>query len=191
MAPDHVRAEISELLTLTRAARDATVSPLVGLDQVPLMAHARYTRAEVFAAMGVSAIDKPKEHREGVYFASDLRTQLMFVTLNKDDASFASHIQYKDHAVSADLFHWESPNSWRQHTKAMLRCIGNGPEASDTSPALRTRAKQRGRRGNVPLLWSGRSVTASSRAIVLWHSPGGCGNRCRMILEATSLLAAG
>ena len=30
------------------------------------MAHARYTRAEVFAAMGVSAIDKPKEHREGV-----------------------------------------------------------------------------------------------------------------------------
>ena len=127
---DPVRAEIRELLTLTRAARDAKVSRLFGLDHVPLMAHARYTRAEVFAAMGVSAIDKPKEHREGVYFVPDLRTQLMFVTLNKDDASFASHIQYKDHAVSADLFHWESPNNWRQHTKAMLRCIGDGADAS-------------------------------------------------------------
>ena len=42
----------------------------------------------------------------------------------------ASHIQYKDHVVSADLFHWESPNNWRQHTKAMLRCIGDGPDAS-------------------------------------------------------------
>lgn len=128
---DPVRAEISELLTITRAARDATVTELAGLDQVPLTAHARYTRAEVFAALDVSAIDEPKEHREGVYFVSDLRTQLMFVTLNKDDASFASHVQYKDHAVSADLFHWESPNSWRQHTKAMLRCIGEGPDASE------------------------------------------------------------
>jgi len=128
---DPVRAEIVELLALAHAARDAAVSRLVGLDQVPLMAHARYTRAEVFAAMGISTIDRPKEHREGVYFATELRAQLMFVTLNKDDASFASHIQYKDHALSADLFHWESPNSWRQHTKAMLKCIGEGPEASE------------------------------------------------------------
>lgn len=95
------------------------------------MAHARYTRAEVFAALGISTIDRPKEHREGVYFATELRAQLMFVTLNKDEASFASHIQYKDHALSADLFHWESPNSWRQHTKAMLKCIGEGPQASE------------------------------------------------------------
>jgi hypothetical protein len=95
------------------------------------MAHARYTRAEVFAAIGISTIDRPKEHREGVYFAAGLRVQLMFVTLNKDDASFASHIQYKDHALSADLFHWESPNSWRQHTRAMLKCIGEGPGASE------------------------------------------------------------
>lgn len=53
----------------------------------------------------------------------------MFVTPNKDDASFASHVQYKDHALSVDLFYWESPNNWRQYTKAMLRCIGDGPDA--------------------------------------------------------------
>lgn len=54
-----VRAEISALLTLTRAARDATVTGLAQLDQLPPMAHARYTRGEV-VAMCVSAIDKPK-----------------------------------------------------------------------------------------------------------------------------------
>ena len=75
--------------------------------------------------------DPANEHREGVSLVPDLRTQLMFVTVNKDDASFASHIQYKDHAVSADLFHWEAPNNWRQHTQTMLECIGVGPDASE------------------------------------------------------------
>lgn len=125
-----VLAELAELVMLVHAQRDAEVRPLPGLEDVPLMAHARYTRAEVFAATGISVIDKPKEHREGVYFVPRSRTQLMFVTLNKDESKFASNIQYKDHAVSADLFHWESPNNWRQHTSAMLRCIGQGPDAS-------------------------------------------------------------
>jgi len=126
-----VRDEVCELLALTRATQDAMVSAVVGLADVPLMVHARYTRAEVFAALGISTIDRPKEHREGVYFAADLRAQLMFVTLNKDEASFASHIQYKDHALSAELFHWETPNNWRQTTPATLRCIGAGPGASE------------------------------------------------------------
>jgi superfamily II DNA or RNA helicase/HKD family nuclease len=126
-----VRDEICELLSLTRAGQDAMVSTVAGLGDVPLMVHARYTRAEIFAAMGISTIDRPKEHREGVYFAADLRTQLMFVTLNKDEASFASHIQYKDHALSADLFHWETPNNWRQTTPSMLKCVGVGPGASE------------------------------------------------------------
>jgi hypothetical protein len=125
-----VLAELAELVPLVHAQRDADVMPLSGLEDVPLMAHARYTRAEVFAAMGISAIDKPKEHREGVYFVPKSRTQLMFVTLNKDESKFASNIQYKDHAVAADLFHWESPNNWRQNTSAMLRCVGRGPDAS-------------------------------------------------------------
>ncbi len=125
-----VRAEILELLALTRRASDTNGATLPGLDQIPLVAHARYTRAEVFAAMGISSVEKPKEHREGVYFDSRQQVQLMFVTLNKDASSFASHIRYRDHALSPDLFHWESPNNWRQHTSAMLKCIGVGPGAS-------------------------------------------------------------
>ena len=125
-----VRAEIAELLTYLRSDLAVAPTPLLGLADVPLMAHARYTRAEVFAAVGVSTIDKPKEHREGVYFVPQSRTQLMFVTLHKDLRKFSSTIQYRDHALTADLFHWETPNSWRQTSPAMQRAIGNGSDGS-------------------------------------------------------------
>jgi hypothetical protein len=125
-----VREELAGLLTLTHANLDAAPLPLLALSDVPLMTHARYTRAEVFAALGISAIDAPKEHREGVYFARDLATQIMFVTLHKDNARFSSTVQYKDHAITSELFHWESPNSWRQTSPAMLTCAGSGPSPS-------------------------------------------------------------
>ncbi len=125
-----VRSEVAELLTLVRADLDVAPQPLLGLANVPLMAHARYTRAEVFAALGVSTIDKPKEHREGVYFHSDAGIQLMFVTLHKDARQFSSTTQYRDHALTADLFRWETPNRWRQDSRATLTCIGSGPDAS-------------------------------------------------------------
>lgn len=126
-----VRAEVVELLTLTASMLDASPVPLLGLANVPLMAHARYSRAEVFAALGISTFDMPKEHREGIYFDASQKVQLMFVTLHKDESKFSSSTQYKDHALTADLFHWESPNNWRQEGPAMKRCIGDGPDASE------------------------------------------------------------
>ncbi len=125
-----VRDEIAELLTLTRPMIDASPVPLLGLADVPLMAHARYTRAEVLAAIGVSQVDRTFPQQTGVHFEPASRIQLMFVTLHKDDARFSSTTQYKDHAVTRHLFHWESPNNWRQHGTAMQRCIGAGPAAS-------------------------------------------------------------
>lgn len=125
-----VRAELTEFLTMSRSELDTVPLPLRGLEAVPLRAHARYTRAEVFAAIGTSTLARPKEHREGVYFDEESSTQLMFVTLHKDQKRFSSSVQYKDHALSPDLFHWESPNSWRQGSPAMQRCIGAGPSPS-------------------------------------------------------------
>lgn len=126
-----VRAEIVELLVLQARTIDAMPRPLLGLPGVPLQVHARYSRPEVFAALGISSVDKQREHREGVYYAADLRTQLMFVTLHKDDRRYAPSVQYRDHAISRELFHWESPNSWRQSSPAMLRCAGIGEGASE------------------------------------------------------------
>lgn len=126
-----VREEILELLAINATTIDANPIPLVGLADVPLHAHVRYARTEVFAALGISDVGKMKEHREGVYFHKPSRTQLMFVTLHKDETRYAPSVQYRDHALSPSLFHWESPNSWRQDSPAMLRCIGRGEGASD------------------------------------------------------------
>lgn len=125
-----VRNEIAELLTLVHADLNVSPVPLENVPEIPIMAHARYTRAEVFAAIGVSTPNKPKEHREGVYYASDSRIQLMFVTLHKDTSKFSSTTQYRDHALTSGLFHWETPNSWRQSSPATRRCIGEGDGAS-------------------------------------------------------------
>ena len=125
-----VRDEIAELLALTRLTIDALPVPLLGLGDVPLMAHARYTRAEVLAATGVSDIHRTFPQQTGVHFEPSTRIQLMFVTLHKDNARFSSTTQYKDHAISRDLFHWESPNNWRQQGTAMQKCIGAGPDGS-------------------------------------------------------------
>src|SRR5687767_2065359 len=43
-----IRDEIAEVLTLTHANLDAAPTPLLGLGDIPLLAHARYSRAEVF-----------------------------------------------------------------------------------------------------------------------------------------------
>ncbi|MGO1971418.1 MAG: DUF3427 domain-containing protein [Propionibacteriaceae bacterium] len=125
-----VREEVAELLTLVRADLHLAPVPLLGLPDVPIMAHARYTRREVFASLGVSSVNRPKEHREGVYFVAEPGVQLMFVTLHKDAKKFSSTTQYRDHALTADLFHWESPNSWRQGSPATQRCIGQGADGS-------------------------------------------------------------
>ncbi|GAA4376491.1 DUF3427 domain-containing protein [Nocardioides caricicola] len=125
-----VRVEIADLLKLTHAAVDVQAAPLLGLVDVPIHAFARYTRAEVFAALGVATVDKQFTHQSGTYFHAATQTQLMFVTLHKDDRKFSSSVQYRDYAISPQLFHWESPNNWRQDSTAMLKCIGAGPEGS-------------------------------------------------------------
>lgn len=125
-----VRDELAQMLTLTSGRLDTMTQPMPGLEDLPLRAHARYTRAEVLAAIGASPIEKPRTHREGVYFSPHNRIQLMFVTLQKDAKQFSSTVQYRDHALSPTHFHWESPNNWRQDGDAMRRCIGQGPDGS-------------------------------------------------------------
>lgn len=139
-----LRLEVSELLDLTHGSIDVQASPLLGLADIPLHAFARYTRAEVFAALGVASVDKQFTHQSGTYFDRASRTQLMFVTLHKDERKFSSTVQYRDYAVSPELFHWETPNNWRQDGAAMLNCIGEGSDGS-TNRLLFVRERSTGR----------------------------------------------
>ncbi|MGO1676784.1 MAG: DUF3427 domain-containing protein [Brevibacterium yomogidense] len=114
---DEIRAnpalcdELSQLLTVTQKSVRSSPRPLEGsLAQTPLKSHARYSREELFAALGVGVQEKatPGSVREGVKWVDGYDTDVLLVTLHKSDADFSPSTQYRDYALSPTLFHWES-----------------------------------------------------------------------------------
>ena len=106
---DHpqVLQELAELLELL-PDRIAHLSPPLGIDDVPLRVHARYTRTEILAAFGSGAGARPPEWREGVRWDEPSKTDVFAFTLDKSDGQFSPTTRYRDYAVSPDLIHWES-----------------------------------------------------------------------------------
>lgn len=76
--------------------------------EVPLQVHARYTRLEMLAALGVGDAAKPPEWREGVKWVAAANTDLLAFTLDKTSGNFSPTTSYKDRALSRDLIQWES-----------------------------------------------------------------------------------
>jgi superfamily II DNA or RNA helicase/HKD family nuclease len=81
------------------------------LDFGPLHAHARYTRDEALLALGDGTFEEPPTSREGVRWLSDIRTDVLFVTLRKSERHYSPSTRYRDYALSSRLFHWESQST--------------------------------------------------------------------------------
>lgn len=75
--------------------------------------HARYTREQILVGFGASTFEKASTSREGVLKLADQNTELLFVTLNKNEKRFSPTTMYHDYALSHELFHWQSQNSAR------------------------------------------------------------------------------
>lgn len=85
----------------------------LGLQHIPLYSHATYWRSEVLAALEYGSLDLGKgvNHREGVAWCPQVNTDVLFVTLDKDESVHNPNTLYKDYAISPQLFHWESQNA--------------------------------------------------------------------------------
>jgi len=107
---DHpaVWAEIAEVVRVLRRQPQPLRPQPLGLPGIPLMTHARYTRAEALAAFGVGDGAVPPRLQAGVYWCPAEQTDLFFVTLDKSAGSFSPTTRYRDYAMSPVLFHWES-----------------------------------------------------------------------------------
>jgi superfamily II DNA or RNA helicase/HKD family nuclease len=105
------RSELSELLDVVGAESETAPVPLGLLPGVPLAIHARYTRPEALAALGDGSFDRPPTSREGVRWLRDIQTDALFVTLRKSDRYYSPSTRYRDYAISAELFHWESQST--------------------------------------------------------------------------------
>ena len=81
------------------------------VDNSPLNMHVRYPKEHILVAFGDSTFAKKSSSREGVLNIADANTELLFVTLNKNEKQFTATTMYHDYAISPTLFHWQTQNS--------------------------------------------------------------------------------
>ncbi len=107
-----VREELTQVLALL-SDRIRTVSAPLGHDPaVPIQSHATYGLYEIIAAYGLKGPRETlRETREGVVWAKDHRTDLLFVTLQKSDDDYSATTRYNDYPLSPTRFHWETQNA--------------------------------------------------------------------------------
>lgn len=108
-----VRAELAQLLIELDQRVDHLHGDLKRHPDVPLQVHARYSRIEILAALGVGANAKVAAWQTGVYEAKREKAELFAFTLDKSTGAFSPTTRYRDYAVSRTLIHWESQSVTR------------------------------------------------------------------------------
>jgi superfamily II DNA or RNA helicase/HKD family nuclease len=116
-----VRAELGELFATLNQGVDHVHFPLTTHTDVPLQVHARYTRIEILAAMGVGGGAKIAAWQSGVYEAKGANADLLAFTLDKSSGGFSPTTRYRDYAISRNLIHWESQSITRAESTTGLR----------------------------------------------------------------------
>ncbi|MFC5675599.1 DUF3427 domain-containing protein [Streptomyces incanus] len=118
------RDELRQVVSYAIQEADHFPIPLSGrLSQVPLKIHSAYNRSEILAALGVARFggQMPRTFAQGVQWVDELQTDALLITLEKNEKDFSPTIRYKDYALNASLFHWESQNSTAADSPTGLR----------------------------------------------------------------------
>ncbi|NEY34729.1 DUF3427 domain-containing protein [Streptomyces sp. PRKS01-65] len=120
------RSELRQVLEYNLAHTEHVPIPLldVGSDfGIPLTVHASYSREEILPALGQATIGgfMPGDFREGVKWCESIKTDALFITLEKDERDFSPQTRYHDYALNESLFHWESQNQTSDTSRTGLR----------------------------------------------------------------------
>lgn len=107
-----VIAELRDLLPVL-ADRISHLSTPCSLPVVPLMVHARYSRAEILAAVGDGNGALTPQWREGVRRVENARLDVLAFTLDKTSGEFSPTTRYLDYAINRQMIHWESQSTTR------------------------------------------------------------------------------
>lgn len=125
--PDH-RTELAELGEVLQARNTLHYRLIPGLEDAPLCLHGAYGIREILTALGWLTAERRTPFQAGVLALHERKTELLFVTLDKREG-FHERITYRDYAISAERFHWQSQNSASPNTAAGRRYLqspGNG-----------------------------------------------------------------
>ncbi len=103
-----LRGELIELADVLRE-RVGSLSEETGLPESwALSLHRSYTRDEVLAAIGLPEQARSRHVQTGVVAIDEVKSELLFVTIQKDEKLFVPSARYLDHALGPRRFHWQS-----------------------------------------------------------------------------------
>ena len=142
-AHSQVRAELRDLLTVLDGRVDHIHAPLLTHPDAPLQVHARYSRIEILAAMGLGTGAKIAAWQSGVYEAKAANAELFAFTLDKSSGSFSPTTRYRDYAISRSLIHWETQSITRAESATGLRYRNHEREGRGILLFTRLRADDR------------------------------------------------
>jgi superfamily II DNA or RNA helicase/HKD family nuclease len=153
---DHpaLAAEMCAVLALLDERLDHAVWPFSVRPEVPLAVHARYRLQEVMAAFGDVRDGALYLPREGEHFDAPSACNLLFVTLEKDEADYSPTTMYRDYALGPARFHWQTQSGTRPTDKKGLRHVQH--ESQGVTPLLFVRERRKDDRGEtVPYVFLG------------------------------------
>lgn len=116
-----VRREMVELLDVLSQQIDHFPRGLREPCGTALQVHARYTRIEIMAALGIGDGAKVAPWQTGVHWAREANADLLAFTLDKTEGQFSPRTRYRDYAISRHLIHWQSQSVTRANSPTGLR----------------------------------------------------------------------
>ncbi|MBU3738244.1 MAG: DUF3427 domain-containing protein [Rhodoferax sp.] len=103
-------AELLEVVGILQERSALEPIPLPGApDSWTLALHGRYTRSEIASAVGHHTPSARPLADSGCLPLGQEQIEILFVTLDKSEG-FDERVQFKDYAISPDLFHWQTQN---------------------------------------------------------------------------------
>ena len=153
-------------------ARSAVALP----PEFPLTLHARYSRAEVVAALGFGDGAQAKGDPGRHPWVEQAQSDVFFIDLHKAERDYSPTTMYRDYAINRELFHWESQSRQTPQQPTVQRYINHGREG--TRVLLFVRERKTFELGTQPFTFLGPVTTSSTGASGLSRSRGDCRRRC-------------
>lgn len=148
-----IRAELHELLEAVDARSTTRAAPSLLPPEVPLTVHARYSRAEIVAALGSGSGVKPKITQGGILWVPEAQSDVFFIDLHKAERDYSPTTMYRDYAINREMFHWESQSRQTPQQPTVQRYINH--KAEGTRVLLFVRDRKTFELGTAPFTFLG------------------------------------
>lgn len=164
-ASEALRHELVELVDVLMDRARRVTYPLEGaLAAVPLEVHATYSLDEIMAAFDERhSKGGIKRIQTGSYYVERLQTDLHFITLEKSEKDYSPTTLYKDYAISATRFHWETVSYTHPDTETGRRYQRTARGADEHGLAFVRQRKKDARGETMPYVFLGELFYAKHR----------------------------